>query len=148
MDIGSYFHNQRCKNRHALIVRFRCGWMLGLRFSSPMRLVLGFSLLLEVTTLIKMTATGRHSLLPTIATILPVSCFYIFIYWFIFAFQGLFLLVFTEQCHQRCGGLCHFFGTGVYDLWTRSGYFWSGWIRHVLAQKNCFMKNCWVSNRI
>lgn len=80
MDIGSYFRNQRCKNRHALIVRFRCGWMLGLRFSSPMRLVLGFSLLLEVTTLIKMTVTGRHSLLPTVATILPVRCFYIFIY--------------------------------------------------------------------
>lgn len=90
--------------------------MLGLRYSSPMRLVLGFSLLLEVTTLIKMTVTGRRSLLPTVATILPVRCFSVFIYRFLFAFQGLFLLVFTEQRHQRCGGLCHFFRTGVYDL--------------------------------
>lgn len=146
--VGSCFHNQRRKNRHALIDLFRCGWMLVLRFSSPMQLVLGFLPLLEVTTLIKMTVTGRHSLLKTVATVLPVHRFYIFIFWFLFAFQGLFLLVFIEQCHQHCGGLCHFFRTGFHDLWTRSGYFWSSWIRQVLTQNDCLMKNCWVSCRL
>lgn len=57
------FHNQRPKNRHCLIYCFRCGWMPELRFFSPMQLVLGFLRLLEVTTLIKMTVTGRHLLL-------------------------------------------------------------------------------------
>lgn len=68
--VGSCFYNQRCKNRHALIDLFRFGWMLVLRFSSPMQLVLGFLPLLEVTTLIKTTVTGRHSLLQTVATVL------------------------------------------------------------------------------
>lgn len=82
--------------RHALIDFFRCGWMRVLRFSSPMQLVLGFSPLLAVTTLIKTTVTGWISLLWTVATILPIHCFHIFIDCFLFAFQGLFLLVFTE----------------------------------------------------
>lgn len=51
------------KHTHGLLDHFRCGWMLVLRFSSPMQLVLDFLPLLEVTTPIKMTVTGRHSLL-------------------------------------------------------------------------------------
>lgn len=53
--------------------------MLELRFSTPMQLVLGFLPLLEVTTLIKMTVTGRHSLLRTVAIVLAVPRFYVFI---------------------------------------------------------------------
>lgn len=52
--------------------------MLVLRFSSPMQLALGFLPLLGVTTLIKMTVTGRHSLLQTVATCLYIAFTYPF----------------------------------------------------------------------
>lgn len=51
-----------------------------LRFSSPMQLVLDFSLLLEVTTHTKMTVTGKHSLLQTVPKVLPIRGFYGLIY--------------------------------------------------------------------
>lgn len=73
---GHCFHTCRC----ALFDHFRCGWMLVLRFSSPMQLVLDFSLLLEVTTRTKMTVTGKHSLLQTVPKVLPIPGFYWLIY--------------------------------------------------------------------
>lgn len=79
-----------------------------------MPLVLGFLPLLEVTTLIKTTVTGRHMLLQQLTSTLLLHIH--LQYWFLFALQGLFLLVFTEQRHQRCGRLRHFFHTGLHDL--------------------------------
>lgn len=76
---------------------------------------------------------GIH-LCNTVYLYICFSTAYIFLELYLFFFQGLFLLVFTEQCHQHCSRLCHFLCFGFHDLRTRSGYFWSSRIRQVLPQ--------------
>lgn len=137
MNIWHYSHTQRHTHTHTKTNKHMCGWMLVLRFSSPMQLVWDFLPLLEVTTPIKMTVTGKHSILWTFPKVLLIHSFDRVIYWFLCALQGLFLPLLTEQCHQHCRGLRHFFCTEFYDLWARGEYFRGSWIRQVLSKSDC-----------